>query len=151
MEEDTAVQWNHCRSTRLPSISKQSRHLLSVHLNIRYNIAGVIVRAAAEMRPRRCWKSLIFTLYTRALVWPHARKSKGVRSWERSARNRGEPRTTQRPGNVSLKYLRTMCGRAPSCWTTTKSRMLSANNWSCRDCSSMSRYDVDVIVASAKK
>ena len=44
-----------------------------------------------------------------------------------------------------------MCGGAPSCWNTTKSRMLSANNWGCRNYSSMSRYDVDVIVASAKK
>ena len=33
MEEDTVIQWNHCCSTWLPSISKQSCHLSSVHLN----------------------------------------------------------------------------------------------------------------------
>ena len=62
-------------------------------------------------------------------MWPHAKKSKGVRSGERSARNRGEACKIQRPGNVSLKELRTMCekcGRVPSCWNTTKSIILSA-------------------------
>ena len=48
-------------------------------------------------------KSLIVTLFTWVLMWLHAKNSKGVRSCERAAQNRGEPRPIQRPGNVSLR------------------------------------------------
>ena len=68
-------------------MSKQSCHLSSVRLNTRCSIAGVIVYTAAEMRSRRCYKSLIFTLFTWILMWPHAKMSKGVRSRERAAQN----------------------------------------------------------------
>ena len=91
VEEDTVIQWNHCHSTWLPSISKQSYHLFSMHLNTRCNIAGVIVCTAAEMRLRRCYKSLIFTLFAWVLMWPQAKKFKGVRSGERAAQNHGDP------------------------------------------------------------
>ena len=154
MEEDTIILWNHCRSTWLPSISKQSCHVSSMHLITCCNIAVVIVCIDVEMRSCRCCKSLIFTLYTWVLMWTHAKKSKGVRSVEHAAQNRGEPRPIQRPGSVSLRQLCTMCvkcGMAPYSYNTTKCRMLSANNWGCRNCSSMSSYDDDIIVASAKK
>ena len=131
MEEDTVIVLNHCRSTWLPSISKQSCHLSSVHLITCCNIAVVIVCTAAEMRSRRCCKSLIFTLYSWVLMWTHAKKSKGVRSGEHAVQTRCEPLLIQRPGSVSLRQLCTVCakcGRSPSCYNTTKSRMLSAIN-----------------------
>ena len=59
----------------------------------------VIVRTAAEMLSRRCYKSLIFTLFTWIVMWPRAKKSRG----ESAAQNRGEPRPIQRPGNLSLR------------------------------------------------
>ena len=151
MEEDTVILWNHCRSTWLSSISKQSCHLSSVHLITCCNIAGVIIYTAAEMHSRRCCKSLIFTW---VLMWTHAKKSKGVRSGEHAAKTHGEPLPIQRPGSVSSRELCTMCakcGRAPSCYNTTKSRMLSGNNCGRVNCSSMSNYDDGIIVASAKK
>ena len=69
-----------------------------MHLNTRCNIAGVIVCIAAEMRSRRCYKSIIFILFTWVLMWPHAKKSKGVRSRERAAHNRGESRQYEAQG-----------------------------------------------------
>ena len=151
MEEDNVIVLNHCRLTLLPSISKQSCHLSSVHLISCCHIAGVTVCTAAEMCSCRCCKSLIFTLYTWVFMWTHGKKSQGVRSGEHAAQTRGELRPIQHPGSVSLRQLCKKCGRVPSCYNTTKCRMLSANNWGHRNCSSMSSYDDDIIVASAKK
>ena len=50
--------------------SQAELHLSSVRLNTRCNIAGVIVCTAAEMSSRRCYKSLIFTLFTWVMMWP---------------------------------------------------------------------------------
>ena len=76
MEEDTAIQWKHCRLTWLPSISKQSS-ISSWCTWTHCNTAGLIVRTGAEMRSRRCWKSLLYTL---VLMWSTRKNPKGVRS-----------------------------------------------------------------------
>ena len=50
MEEDTVIQWNHCRSTWVPSISKQSCHLSSVHLNTCCRIPRALDQASVLPR-----------------------------------------------------------------------------------------------------